>query len=397
MARTVGRLTALAVPRIAKPGMHADGGGLYLAVSDAGAKSWIYRFQREGRERQMGLGSLSAVSLAQARQKAAECRSQRADGIDPIQARAAARAATRAVMTFKEAAKAYIEAKQPEWRNARHRQQWPETMEGYVYPVIGALPVATVDTDAVLRVLKPIWSTMPETAKRVRGRIESVLGWAKANSHRTGDNPALWRDHLSHSLPARAKAAPVIHHPAMHYNKMPAFMSALRDQEGTAVRALEFTILTCARTGEVRGAVWDEFDLTVKVWTVPPERMKGGKEHCVPLSERALAILESLPHKSALAFNGRRPGRALAHNAMRVVLARMKFGTITTHGFRSTFRDWAAEATSSPNHVVEMALAHSIGHAVEAAYRRGDLLEKRRALMDAWANYCASVAKADAA
>jgi hypothetical protein len=250
MARTVNRLSSLKVAALKTPGLHADGGGLYLQVTDKGSRSWIFRFQIDGNARNMGLGSLTAVSLAQARAKAAECRLQRAAGVDPIKARDAVRAGARAAMTFEQCAKEFIEAKQAGWRNERHRQQWPETMESYVYPIIGDIPVAAVDTDSVLRVLTPIWNVKPETASRIRGRIESVLGWAKSRRHRTGDNPALWRDHLSHSLSARPKPkARVFHHPAMTYTELPAFMAALRNEQGTAARAIEFLILTAARSG----------------------------------------------------------------------------------------------------------------------------------------------------
>jgi len=390
MARMVNRLSSLKVAALKTPGLHADGNGLYLQVTDAGSRSWIFRFQIDGKQRNMGIGPLSAVSLAQARQKAVECRSQRAAGVDPIQARDAVRAGARATMTFQEAAAAYIAAKQDGWRNARHRQQWPETMEAYVYPVIGAEPVSTVDNESVLKVLNPIWKEKPETASRVRGRIESILGWAKANGHRSGDNPARWRDHLSHSLAARPKSkVRVVHHPAIAYGNLPTFMQALRGQDGTAARALEFVILTATRSGEVRGARWDEIDTVASMWVVPAARMKGGTEHRVPLSGRALAILHGLPRgTSPLVFDGRRSGRPLAHNGMRLVLERLGIDC-TVHGFRSTFRDWAAETTNHPREVVEMALAHAVGNAVEAAYRRGDLFEKRRKLMDEWAAFCA--------
>jgi integrase len=383
LSKLSNRLNALMVSRPHKAGWYHDGAGLYLVVGITGARSWAYRYFRNGRQQNLGLGSLSTTTLAQARAKAAQCRQQRGAGIDP----AAGRDAVRGALTFQQAATQYIAAKQAGWRNERHRAQWPESLTRYAFPVLGNMPASAVDTESVLKVLTPIWSKMPETAVRVRGRIESVLGWAKANGHLTGENPARWRDHLSHSLAAHTKPKlRVVHYAALPYPKLPDFMTALRLRQGTVARALEFLILTAARSGEVRGAQWDEIDLDAGMWTIPASRTKAGAEHRVPLSERALEILKTLPRTSPLLFDGHRPGKSLAHNAMRIMLTRLGHKA-TPHGFRSTFRDWAAETTAFPNHVVEQALAHAIG-SVEGAYRRSDLFEKRRLLMDEWATYC---------
>jgi integrase len=394
MARTVGKLTALKVGRPLKPGMYADGAGLHLQVTGAGAKSWIFRFSLHGKAREMGLGSLSAVSLADARTKAAECRRLRQDGIDPIEARKTQRqqAALDAAktLTFKEASASYIASHKAGWRNEKHVSQWENTLATYAEPVIGALSIQAIDTALVQKVLDPIWKTKPETASRVRGRIEAILDWAKVRGLRQGENPARWRGHLDHLLPAKAKVRRVKHHAALPYAELPDFIAKLRAQEGVAARAFEFTILTAARTGDTIGAVWNEVNTSDKIWTVPADRMKAGKEHRVPLSSRALAILRD-DHDlrtSDYVFPGGKTGKPLSNMAMTEVLRRMGRGDITVHGFRSTFRDWAAERTNFPSEVVEMALAHAVGDKVEAAYRRGDLFEKRRRLMAEWASYC---------
>lgn len=397
MAKTVRKLTALKVARELPAGMYADGAGLYLQVTGAGAKSWIFRFALHGKAREMGLGSLTAVSLADARIKAAECRSLRQEGIDPIEARHArqAQAALDAAktITFKEAAERYITSHRAGWKNAKHAAQWGNTLAAYVYPIIGALSVQAIDTALVCKVLEPIWRTKPETANRVRGRIEVVLDWAKVRGLRDGDNPARWRGHLEFDFPARSKVKPVKHHSALPYAELTDFMVKLRAQEGVAARALEFTILTAARTGETIGATRAEFNAAEKVWTVPPNRMKAGKEHRVPLSPRALSIIRDAaaletPDDGRFIFPGGKRAKPLSNMAMTAVLRRMGCGDITVHGFRSTFHDWAAERTNFPNEVVEMALAHAVGDKVEAAYRRGDLFEKRRRLMAEWAAYC---------
>jgi integrase len=394
MARTVGKLTALKVSRPLKPGMYADGAGLYLQVTGAGAKSWLYRFSLQGKAREMGLGSLSAVSLSEARIKAGECRRLREEGVDPIEARKVRReqAALDAAksITFKEAAANYIASHRAGWRNEKHASQWENTLATYAEPVLGRVSIQAIDTTLVLKVLEPIWKTKPETASRLRGRIEAILDWAKVRGLRQGENPARWRGHLDHLLPARSKVRRVKHHAALSYAELPDFIAKLRAQEGVAARALEFTILTAARTGDTIGAVWYEVNTSDKVWTVPADRMKAGKEHRVPLSSRALAILREGHdmQTSDYVFPGGKAGKPLSNMAMTEVLRRMGRRDITVHGFRSTFRDWAAERTNFPSEVVEMALAHAVGDKVEAAYRRGDLFEKRRRLMAEWASYC---------
>lgn len=399
MARIIGRLTALNVQRARKPGMYADGGGLYLQVSASGAKSWVYRFMLRGKAREMGLGPLHVVSLAEARQKAAEARRLRHEGVDPIELRKAQRAAQRVTegqgLTFDDCAAAYIDAHKLGWRNEKHALQWKSTIATYASPVFGKLPVQSVDTALMLKVLEPIWSKKPETASRLRGRIEAVLDWATVRMFRTGENPARWRGHLDHLLPARNKVRRPEHHPALPYAEVGDFLRVLRTQEGVAARALEFLILTAARTGEAIGAQWSEIDLDAKLWTVPASRIKGGREHRVPLSTPAVALLRGLKAEaekmlvgSVYVFNGARRGKPLSNMAMLKLLARMGRKDLTVHGFRSTFRDWAAEQTHYPREVAEMALAHVIGDKVEAAYRRGDLFEKRRRMMEDWARYC---------
>jgi integrase len=397
MARSIHRLSPAAVKH-AKPGMHCDGGGLYLqAVLGAGGtirKSWLFRFAENGRERQMGLGALDNVSLAQAREKAAECRRLRQEGVDPIEARDSQRASIAAenakMMTFDQCATGYIAAHRAGWRNTKHASQWENTLGTYVSPVFGKLAVRAIDVGLVIRALEPIWNTKPETASRVRGRIEAVLDWAAAQRLRDAENPARWKGRLDKLLPRRSKVRAVRHHAALPYDKIGSFMLELRERKGVAARALEFAILTAARTGEVLGAQWPEIDLEAKVWTVPAGRMKGGREHRIPLSSAALAVLTRMAkiREGNHVFPGDR--RAMLSNmAFLMLLRRMGRGDLTAHGFRSTFRDWAAERTNFPNEVVEMALAHAISDKTEAAYRRGDLFQKRRKLMDSWAAFCA--------
>ena len=410
-----GKLKVLNVAREKRAGMYADGGGLYLQVSASGAKSWIFRYwvaerdavtgtlvrdpvtsKIKGRNREMGLGSFATVSLAEARDRALEFRKLREKEIDPIEAREAAKreaALERAkFLKFKEAAEAYMAAHRVAWKNDKHAAQWPSTLKSYAYPIIGELPLQLIDTTLVMKVIEPLWSEKPETASRLRGRIELVLDWATVRSYRQGENPARWRGHLDQLLPARAKVRRVKHHSALPYAELPAFLVKLREQEGVAARALEFTILTAGRTSETIGAKLSEIDRKNKLWTVPAERMKAGKDHRVPLSDRALEILEEVgaggDDKDIFVFRGRGRDEPLSNMAMLKLLQRMGRGDLTVHGFRSTFRDWAAEKTKFPNEVVEMALAHAVGDKVEAAYRRGDLFEKRRLLMQAWTSYC---------
>ena len=376
--------------------MHADGGGLYLQVTASGAKSWIYRFSLNRRTREMGLGPLHTISLSDARAKAADCRRLRLAGVDPIEARkegvTKARLEAARAISFKDATEAYIEMHRVGWRNVKHASQWSTTLETYVYPVLGSLPVQGVDVALVMKVLEPIWTTKTETASRVRGRIESVLDWASARGCRLGENPARWRGHLENLLPKRSKVRTIRHHAAMPYEAVGEFMASLQGQDGIAARALEFLVLTACRTGEVVGARWKEFDLDAAVWTVPAERIKAGKEHRVPLSARALSIVGDMQaardSEDAFVFPGGKRGKALSNMALRLILKRMGRSDLTVHGFRSSFRDWAAERTNYSREVAEMALAHAISDKVDAAYRRGDLFEKRRRLMDEWARYC---------
>lgn len=403
MARAIGRLTALSVSRAKSKGIYADGGGLYLQVSAAGTKSWLFRYRMGGRKtpRDMGLGSLVDVSLADAREKARDARTLIDRGIDPIDAKRAMRAnlalARASAVSFKEAARSYIDAHSKSWRNPKHKDQWPNTLEQYVYPSIGNLPVAAVDVNHIVKILEPIWPKKAETASRVRGRIESVLDWAKARGYRAGENPARWRGHLENLLPKRSKVRRVQHHPALPYVEIGAFMALLREQEGIVALAMQFLILTAARTSEVVGARWREIDIDKATWTVPADRIKAGKEHRVPLSPRAVAILKKIrPGKidrDAYVFPGGRRGKPLSANAMLALLKRIDRTDLTVHGFRSSFRDWCAEQTNYPRDVAEMALAHAVSDQTEAAYRRGDMLDKRVLLMKDWGTYCGKVIK----
>jgi integrase len=395
MAGTTGHLTALMVSKAKRPGMYADGGGLYLQVTDGGA-SWIYRYMLRGRAREMGLGALALFGLSEARAKALDARRLCHAGVDPIEARHAERQQARLdaakAVTFGQCAESYIKSHRAGWRSTKHAAQWEATLVKYAKPVIGALPVQAVDTALVLKVLEPIWTTKPETAGRVRGRIEVVLDWAKVRGCRTGDNPARWRGHLDKLLPARGKVRKVEHHAALPYGELPGFLAALREQEGISARALEFTILTAARTGETIFARWSELDLLDKTWTIPAARMKAGREHRVPLSARALAILQEMQaHRHAddgFVFPGGKPRKPLSNMAFLRLLRRMKRDNLTAHGFRSSFKDWASDRTSFQNEIVEAALAHVVGSKVEQAYRRGDMFEKRRRLMQVWAEFC---------
>jgi integrase len=397
MARVFGKLTMLAVRQACRPGLHGDGGGLFLQVSRNGVKSWIYRYKVAGKHRLMGLGPARDISLAEAREAARVCRQTRLTGIDPIDQRRAERvqrrvAAARCV-SFAECATAYIHAHEAGWRDQKSARQWKSSISAYVDPVFGDAPVQAVDTSLVTKVLEAIWTTKPETARRVRGRIEAVLDWARARGHRQGENPARWRGHLENLLPLRGKVARVRHRPALPYRELARFMADLRREEGVAAAALEFCILTAARTGEVIGARWQEIDLAERQWVVPAARIKSGREHRVPLSDAALAILEkmtSVRHGEFVFPGGRAPGRPMGHMAMLRVLSRMGRGQLSVHGFRSSFRDWCAEQTNFPAEAAEMALAHAVGDKVEAAYRRGDMFEIRRRLMQAWANFAAN-------
>jgi integrase len=390
--QTIGRLSAVSVGK-KTPGYHADGANLYLRVAPKGAgRGWIFRYRIGGKTRDMGLGSYPAISLAAARELAAECRKHVKQGIDPIERRRADRAARSVdaakTLSFDNCALEYVKEHEPGWRNAKHRAQWTSTLQSYVSPVFGKLPVAAIDVGMVLRALKPIWNTKPETASRLRGRIEAVLDWAAVHGYRGRENPARWKGNLQGALPNRAGKRLVEHLPALPYAEIAAFMAALRERNERTAPALEFTILTAARSGETLGATRDEIDLQNKVWKIPAARMKGAREHRVPLSAPAIAVLERMlaVRNGEFVFTGP-SGQPLSR--MTPLLQHMGRDDLTVHGFRSTFRDWAAERTSFPREVVEMALAHRIGTEVELAYRRSDLFEKRRRLMDDWAKYCA--------
>lgn len=378
--------------------MHAVGGvaGLYLCVSPSGSRSWIARVSVDGKRREMGLGSFPDVTLSIAREKARAARSDTTMGIDPVAHRKEARSARQALKatqkTFADCAKAYIEAHSDSWRNAKHRAQWPSTFETYVYPTMGTVLVGEVTQAHVMAVLLPIWKTKTQTATRLRGRIEQVLAWATAAGFRQGENCARWTGLLDQLLPAPGKVAKVQHHRALPIDDMPAFIKALRQHEGLSPKTLEFVVLTAARSGEVRGATWAEIDMEAKVWTVPAERMKAGKEHRVPLSTQAIKLLEAMPRIEGtdLVFPAPRGGQ-LSDMTLTALTRRMKLDAVP-HGFRSTFRDWVFERTDYPRDLAEAALAHALESKVEAAYRRGDALERRRAMMQAWANYCEGVA-----
>jgi integrase len=395
-------LTATKVKRTKRPGKYPDGGNLYLQVAAntrvdgtvSITKSWAFRYRRFGKDTWLGLGPYPDVGLAEARDLAAEERRKKRAGIDPLNDKIARQVATRAasddVPTFADCATRYIDANAPGWSNPKHVSQWRNTMTDIAGPVIGHLPVTAINTGLVLRVIEPLWRDRTETATRVRQRIEAILDWATVRGFRDGDNPARWSGHLDKVLPQRSKVATVRHHPALPYADVGAFMVALRDLDGVAARALEFTILTAARTNEVVKAEWSEFDLDAGLWIIPGERMKAGREHRVPLSPSALKIVKEQRGKDdRYVFPGHKRDSHLSNGAMAAVIKnRMERSGITVHGFRSTFRDWCGEETNTPRDVAEMALAHSIGDKTEAAYRRGDLFKKRETLMNAWARYC---------
>jgi integrase len=394
MKRSIHRLSMRTVETKRKPGLYADGGGLYLQVGPSGSKAWLFRFMLRGRAREMGLGSINARTLQEARDEALACRKQLLQGVDPIEARNAKDAQERLnaakAITFRECAAAYIEAHRAGWKNGKHVEQWRNTLDTYAGPTIGNLPVQGVDTGLVLRVLEPIWKDKPETASRVRGRVEAVLDWAGARGFRVGENPARWRGHLDKLLPKRSKVRRVKHHAALPYLDIAAFVAKLREQPGIAARALDFAIITATRTQEVIGAQWDEFDLARETWTIPAGRMKAQREHRVPLPDQAVKIIEEMrkAKQSDYVFPGAHDDEPLSNAAMLALLKRrMGRADLTVHGFRSTFRDWTAEQSNFPREVAEAALAHVLSDKTEAAYQRGDLFEKRRKLMQAWADY----------
>lgn len=379
----MGKLTARRV-ETAKPGKYGDGDGLQLAVAASGARKWVLRFFWQGKPREMGLGSYPEAGLAEAREKALEARRLIRSGVDPI----AERRRDHGGVTFGALADEVAEELAAGFRNEKHRAQWKMTLTVYAAP-LRAKPVNEIRTADVLAVLKPIWLEKPETASRLRGRIEKVLNAAKAKGYRTGENPAAWRGHLDHLLPKQSRLSRG-HHAAMSYADVPAFMGELREREAISAVALEFCILTAGRSGEVLGARWEEIDLRAKVWTIPAERMKAGREHRIPLSARVVTILEKMGEAkfSEYVFPGQRPRRPLSVMALEMVLRRMKREEVTVHGFRSTFRDWAGNETYFPRELAEHALAHVLGDKAEQAYRRSDALARRRALMEAWAQWC---------
>ena len=396
MPKKAKELSALVVGRLKQPGTHAVGGvaGLALNVQPSGARSWVLRLMIAGKRRELGLGGFPDVTLADVRRRAREEREKVSKGIDPVAEKQAAAASLKEerdrAITFEVAAKKYIEAHESTWRNAKHAEQWRNTLAS-TYPDIGSIDVSKIGLPEVLKVLEPIWKTKTETASRLRGRIQAVLDWATVRGHRVGANPARWRGHLDQLLPAPAKLNRIGHHPAMPIKDVGRFMADLREQDGSGARALEFVILTAARSGEVRGATWNEIDLEAGVWTIPGERMKAGRTHRVPLSDEAFTLLKALPQivDTPYVFPAPRGGM-LSDMTLVAVMRRMGVEAVP-HGFRSTFRDWASERTNHPRDVAEMALAHAIGDKVEAAYRRGDLFEKRRRMMSEWAAYCGTV------
>jgi integrase len=397
MERKLNRLNALGIKRATKKGLHADGGGLYLRIAEGGTKGWIFRYVRNGRARDMGLGSINALSLAQARERAAECRTFLANDIDPIQRREVERQSQELTAaktkTFRQCAEAFIDSHEASWTNATHRRQWRVSLEQHVYPALGSVQADKIDTALVMKAIEPIWRKRNTTAARLRTRIESILDWAKTMGCRTGENPARWRGHLENLLPKPKRVHRIKHFVALPYMDIGAFLEKLRYRDSDQSRLLQFLILTGARSGEATHATWDEIDLEAKTWTIPATRMKAKADHRVPLSEDALAILEKMKEsrQGDYVFPSWRQGRPMSHRTIRVLAQEIAADdAITVHGFRSTFRDWAAERTNFPREIAEKALAHAIGDETERAYQRGDLFEKRRRLMDAWAQFCST-------
>ena len=393
--RATHKLSATAVAKRTKPGRMGDGGGLYLHTKSGGARAWVFRYTRpSGGVTELGVGPFPAISLARAREIAAECRQHVAEGRDPKAERDRAKPVT--VPTFREALDAFLAINEAEWRNPKHRQQWRNSLHQHAGPILQK-PVDAIGLEEVLAVLRPIWGTKAETASRVRGRIERVLAFATVRGWRSPPNPATWRGNLDAVLPKPSKLTRG-HHAAMPWADVPDLMARLRECDGMGALALRFIVLAAARTGEALGARWDEMDLERAVWTVPPDRMKAKREHRVPLSDEALGIvrqLHELRTDNPFVFPGARHGRPLSGMAPTMQLRRMGHENVTVHGMRSAFRDWAGDTTSAPREVAEAALAHNIGSAVERAYRRGDALEQRRALLDAWGAFCAGETGAD--
>lgn len=399
MAYGINRLTALQVTKLRKPGYHADGGGLYLCIKASSAKSWIFRYRFGGKEHEMGLGSLNTFSLADARERALYQRKLLADGKDPLGFKRAAQLerslAEANIITFDAAASSYIASHKHGWKNEKSEQQWTNSLATYANPVFGNLPVGQIETALIMRILEPIWASKTETASRVRGRIEKILDWCKTQGYRLGENPARWKGHLENLLSAPKKTQSVEHHPALPWRQVGAFMQELRKMPGSSALALEAIILTNCRTNEALEATWAEFDLDAALWTIPAGRMKGEKEHFIPLSDTALAVFRLAQENAGenlFVFPGAKKIKPLSNMACLALLKRMDHGDITVHGFRSSFRDWAGEATSHAREVIEHAMSHQLKDKAEAAYARGTMLERRRVLMADWAAYCAQPA-----
>ena len=396
MGAGIEKLTALKVVKLSKPGRYADGNGLYLQITKTLVKSWLFRYERNGRERQMGLGPVHSIGLADAREAARLARAQLAKGVDPLEQRNALLEASKAQelqnLDFDGCAAEYIKSRRDEWKNEKHCKQWESTLALHASPHIGKLHVRKINTALVMKVLQPIWTTKTVTASRVRERIERILSWAAKKGYREGENPARWEGHLEELLPKPHKLKKVTHYPAMAYRDVGAFMRDLRIERGFGARALEFTILTACRSGEVLGATWQEVDLRARVWTIPAERMKNSKEHRVPLTGPAMDVLKMVRgYHASHVFPGAQKDKLLSDMAMLKVLQRMGRSTVTVHGFRSSFRDWAEEMTTYPSTIAEMCLAHTVGSAVENAYRRSDLFNRRRELMTDWSKWCEAV------
>jgi len=393
MPRHAQPLSSRRVRSLKTRGFYCDGGGLYLQVSPAGSKSWVFRYALAGRKRDMGLGSITTFTLAEARERARKMRQLVADGIDPIDQRNKTRGNAATALTFRQCAERYVAAHEASWRNGG--RAWLASLATYVFPVFGDVAIAAVDLPLVMQAIEPIWTTKPVTANNVRNRVEMVFDWAKVRGLRQGENPARWKGHLDTLLPNRKKIAPVVHRAALAYREVGQFMMELRTLTDTSARALEFQILTAARSGEVVGARWHEINMAERVWTIPAARMKAGREHRVPLSKAAMAVVErqAALRENEYLFPGAKRGQPVSIAAPMVVIAKLgRKGEITAHGFRSAFRDWAAEQTNFPREIAEASLAHTIGDATERAYHRGDFIAKRRQIMDAWARYCAAPA-----
>jgi integrase len=403
MTRAIAKLSPAKVAvlvKAKKPGLHGDGAGLALRIGANGAASWVLRYMRQGKAHEMGLGPQHTFSLAEARERARRHRQELHDGIYPLASRAAAKGKAKPAVTFRQVADMYVTAHAPAWRSETHRHQWRQTLDEYVLPKLGDKGVAEIDTGAVMEVIEPLWHAKPETASRVRGRIESVLDYATAREWRQGDNPARWRGHLANLLPARGKVRAVEHHAALDWRQIGSFMEALRERKGIAARAVELVVLTACRSGEARGARWGEIDEQGRTWIIPPTRTKTAKEHRIPLTDAAVAVLNEMAKLRTgtddLIFPGAKAGEPLSDVALSKIAKTCAPGAeITLHGMRSAFRDWAGETTSFPREVIEMALAHRLGDQAEQAYARGDLFNKRRRLMDAWADFCGRVAPAE--